>query len=83
MAKYKNHNVAERLVRQFNNNQSSVALAVGASRQAVNQWMEKGFIPPRWALTIEKVSGGLITANEVMETAIYVQDPNNREQQKG
>lgn len=82
MARYKNHLVVERLIKQFNGNQSNAAVAVGTSRQVINQWLEKGFIPPRWAAIIERVSGGLITATEVMETAIFIQDPVNKKKAK-
>lgn len=76
----KNHKVVERLLEFFSNSPTSAGIALGTTRQNVNLWIVKGYIPPRWASLVETATGKKITALEVMETAIFFQDPANKKQ---
>lgn len=73
--KTKDHKVADRLV-EFFGTPANAATALKAhsakmSRQLVSTWVRQGYIPARWAPTIEQATGGKISALEVMETAVY------------
>ena len=78
MTRVKNHKTIERLLSFYGDSPSNAGKALNTTRQNVNLWREKGYIPPRWALNVEKATGGSITATEVIETAIWYQDPMNR-----
>lgn len=42
---------------------------VPVSRQNVHQWTKRGYIPTKFALKVELVTKGVVTANEVLVAA--------------
>ena len=42
---------------------------VPVSRQNVHQWTKRGYIPTKFALKVEVVTNGAVTANEVLVAA--------------
>lgn len=78
MTRMKNHKTIERLLAFYGDSPTNAGRALNTTRQNVNLWREKGYVPARWASSVEKATGGSITAIEVMETAIWFQDPVNR-----
>jgi alanine-glyoxylate transaminase/serine-glyoxylate transaminase/serine-pyruvate transaminase len=61
-------NCAERLVTQFGS-QAEVARRLKLDRAVVNHWVKVGYIPSRWGVEIEHVTGGAIQAVEVIAEA--------------
>ena len=55
----------EKLVEHFKT-ASALASAVGVGRAAISRWKDEG-IPPGRALQLERVSGGVVTAQEILE----------------
>ncbi|EBU6994991.1 helix-turn-helix domain-containing protein [Salmonella enterica subsp. enterica serovar Bredeney] len=45
--------------------QRAIAKALGISPQAVNQWLSKSVIPPRYVLTICEMTGWKIVPHDV------------------
>src|SRR6267143_724260 len=61
-------NCATRLVEIFGS-QADVARAFRLDRAVVNNWVKSGYVPARWAMEFEHVSGGKIAAVEVLNQA--------------
>jgi alanine-glyoxylate transaminase/serine-glyoxylate transaminase/serine-pyruvate transaminase len=61
-------NCAERLTALFGS-QSEVARALAVERAVVNNWVKSGYVPARWAIEIERVTGGRIAAVDVLDEA--------------
>jgi alanine-glyoxylate transaminase/serine-glyoxylate transaminase/serine-pyruvate transaminase len=61
-------NCAERLVRLFGS-QAEVARRLRLDRAVVNNWVKSGYVPARWAMEVEALSSGNITAVEVLNEA--------------
>ena len=61
-------NCAERLVGLFGS-QAEVARRLRLDRAVVSNWVKSGYVPARWAMEVEHVSGGAITALEVLNEA--------------
>jgi alanine-glyoxylate transaminase/serine-glyoxylate transaminase/serine-pyruvate transaminase len=61
-------NCAERLVRQFGS-QAEVARQLKIDRAVVNNWVKSGYVPARWAVEVEALTGGEIPALEVLNEA--------------
>ncbi len=61
-------NCAERLVSHFGS-QAEVARALKLDRAVVSNWVKSGYIPARWAVEVEAVTEGAITALEVLNEA--------------
>ena len=63
-----NPNCAERLVSIFGS-QADVARAFRLDRAVVNNWVKSGYVPARWAMEVERATGGRIAAVEVLNEA--------------
>ena len=61
-------NCAERLVAIFGS-QAEVARRFRLDRAVVNNWVKSGYVPARWAMEVEHVSGGQVTAVEILNEA--------------
>ncbi len=61
-------NCAERLVEIFGS-QADVARAFRLDRAVVNNWVKSGYVPARWAMEVERVTGGKVAAVEVLNEA--------------
>jgi len=61
-------NCAERLVALYGS-QAEVARRFRLDRAVVNNWVKSGYVPARWAMEVEQVSGGQIAAVEVLNEA--------------
>lgn len=61
-------NCATRLVELFGS-QAEVARRFCLDRAVVNHWVKVGYVPARWAMEVEQVSGGQISAVEVLNEA--------------
>ncbi len=61
-------NCIERLVALFGT-QAEVARRFCLDRAVVNNWVKSGYIPARWAIEVEQVSGGAVSAVEVLNEA--------------
>jgi DNA-binding transcriptional regulator YdaS (Cro superfamily) len=61
-------NCAERLVALFGS-QAEAARRMKLDRAVVNNWVKSGYIPSRWAVEVEGVTGGQILATEVLNEA--------------
>lgn len=61
-------NCADRLVALFGS-QAEVARRLKLDRAVVNNWVKSGYVPSRWAMEIERLSEGQITAVEVLNEA--------------
>jgi hypothetical protein len=61
-------NCAERLVSIFGS-QAEVARRMKLDRAVVSHWVKSGYIPSRWAVEVEHLSGGRIAATEVLNEA--------------
>ncbi|HEX9672135.1 MAG TPA: aminotransferase class V-fold PLP-dependent enzyme [Burkholderiales bacterium] len=61
-------NCAERLVVLFGS-QAEVARRFRLDRAVVNNWVKSGYVPARWAMEVEQVTGGQIAAVEVLNEA--------------
>ena len=61
-------NCAERLVEIFGS-QADVARAFQLDRAVVNNWVKTGYVPARWAMEVEQLTGGRILAVDVLNDA--------------
>ena len=61
-------NCAERLVEIFGS-QAGVARAFRLDRAVVNNWVKVGYVPARWAMEVEQLTGGTIPAVDVLNDA--------------
>ncbi len=61
-------NCAERLVSLFGS-QAEVARRLQVDRAVVNNWVKSGYVPARWAVEVEALSAGEITALELLNEA--------------
>ena len=61
-------NSAERLVGMFGS-QAEVARALRLDRAVVNNWIKSGYVPARWAMEVERLTEGKISADEVLKDA--------------
>jgi alanine-glyoxylate transaminase/serine-glyoxylate transaminase/serine-pyruvate transaminase len=61
-------NCAERLVALFGS-QAEVARRFRLDRAVVNNWVKSGYVPARWAMEVEQMTGGHIAAVEVLNEA--------------
>ncbi len=61
-------NCAERLVSIFGS-QAEVARRMRLDRAVVNNWVKSGYIPSRWAVEVEHLSGGQIAATDILNEA--------------
>src|SRR5687768_1671026 len=61
-------NCALRLVALFGS-QAEVARRFRLDRAVVNNWVKAGYVPARWAMEVEHVSGGEIAAVDVLNEA--------------
>lgn len=61
-------NCAERLVIIFGS-QAEVARRFRLDRAVVNNWVKSGYVPARWAMEVEHVTGGQILAVEILSEA--------------
>ncbi|MCC6610930.1 MAG: aminotransferase class V-fold PLP-dependent enzyme [Burkholderiales bacterium] len=58
----------ERLVSLFGS-QAEVARRLSLDRAVVSNWVKSGYVPARWAIEIERVSDGRISAVEILDEA--------------
>jgi alanine-glyoxylate transaminase / serine-glyoxylate transaminase / serine-pyruvate transaminase len=61
-------NCAERLVAIFGS-QAEVARRFRLDRAVVNNWVKSGYVPARWAMEVEHVTSGQVSAVEVLNEA--------------
>ena len=61
-------NCAERLVELFGS-QAEVARRFSLDRAVVNNWVKSGYVPARWAMEVEQVTNGEVTAAEILNDA--------------
>jgi alanine-glyoxylate transaminase/serine-glyoxylate transaminase/serine-pyruvate transaminase len=61
-------NCAERLVSLFGS-QAEVARRLQVDRAVVNNWVKSGYVPARWAVEVEALTAGQITALELLNEA--------------
>ena len=61
-------NCAERLVSIFGS-QAEVARRFRLDRAVVNNWVKSGYVPARWAMEVEHVTDGQVTAVEILNEA--------------
>ncbi|MCX7960510.1 MAG: aminotransferase class V-fold PLP-dependent enzyme [Burkholderiales bacterium] len=61
-------NCAARLVALFGS-QAEVARAFQVDRAVVHHWVKTGYVPARWAGEVERLTGGRISALEVIQEA--------------
>jgi len=61
-------NCAERLV-EFFGTQAEVSRRLKLDRAVVSNWVKSGYVPARWAMEVEAVTGGQIQALEVLNEA--------------
>ncbi len=61
-------NCAERLVEIFGS-QAEVARRFSLDRAVVNNWVKSGYVPARWAMEVEQVTGGDVSAADVLNEA--------------
>src|ERR1041385_1264713 len=61
-------NCAERLVSLFGS-QAEVARRFRLDRAVVNHWIKSGYVPARWAMEVEHVTEGQISAVEILNEA--------------
>jgi alanine-glyoxylate transaminase/serine-glyoxylate transaminase/serine-pyruvate transaminase len=61
-------NCAERLVSLFGS-QAEVARRFRLDRAVVNNWVKSGYVPARWAMEVEHVTDGRISAVEILNEA--------------
>jgi alanine-glyoxylate transaminase/serine-glyoxylate transaminase/serine-pyruvate transaminase len=59
---------AERLVALFGS-QAEVARRMKLDRAVVSHWVKSGYIPSRWAVEVEHLSGGEIAATDILNEA--------------
>ncbi|HZN26115.1 MAG TPA: aminotransferase class V-fold PLP-dependent enzyme, partial [Burkholderiales bacterium] len=61
-------NCAERLVALFGS-QAEVARRFRVDRAVVNNWVKSGYVPARWAMEVEHVTDGQVSAVEILNEA--------------
>ena len=61
-------NCAERLVALFGS-QAEVARRFRLDRAVVNNWVKSGYVPARWAMEVENVTGGEVSAADILNEA--------------
>ncbi|HET6492318.1 MAG TPA: aminotransferase class V-fold PLP-dependent enzyme [Burkholderiales bacterium] len=61
-------NCAERLVALFGS-QAEVARRFRLDRAVVNNWVKSGYVPARWAMEVEHVTGGAISTIDILNEA--------------
>ena len=61
-------NCADRLVTLFGT-QAEVARQFRLDRAVVNNWVKSGYVPARWAMEVERATGGGIPAVEILNEA--------------
>ena len=61
-------NCAERLVQLFGS-QAELARRLRLDRAVVSNWVKSGYVPARWAMEVEHLTGGEISALEVLNEA--------------
>jgi alanine-glyoxylate transaminase / serine-glyoxylate transaminase / serine-pyruvate transaminase len=61
-------NCAERLVALFGS-QAEVARRFRVDRAVVNNWVKSGYVPARWAMEVEHVTGGQVSAVDILNEA--------------
>ena len=61
-------NCAERLVALFGS-QAEVARRLRLDRAVVNNWVKSGYVPARWAMEVEALTSGGISAVELLNEA--------------
>jgi DNA-binding transcriptional regulator YdaS (Cro superfamily) len=61
-------NCAERLVTLFGS-QAEVARRFRVDRAVVNNWVKSGYVPARWAMEVEHVTDGQVSAVEILNEA--------------
>lgn len=61
-------NCAERLVALFGS-QAEVSRRLKTDRAVVNNWVKSGYVPSRWAMEIEHVTDGQISATDILNEA--------------
>src|SRR3970282_2152132 len=61
-------NCAERLVAFFGS-QAEVARRLRLDRAVVNNWVKSGYVPARWAMEVEALTSGGVSAVEVLNEA--------------
>ncbi len=61
-------NCAQRLVELFGS-QAEVARRFSLDRAVVNNWVKSGYVPARWAMEVEQVTGGAVTATDILNEA--------------
>jgi alanine-glyoxylate transaminase/serine-glyoxylate transaminase/serine-pyruvate transaminase len=61
-------NCAERLVELFGS-QAEVARRFRLDRAVVNNWVKSGYVPARWAMEVEHVTRGQVSAVEILNEA--------------
>src|SRR5471030_847584 len=61
-------NCAERLVSIFGS-QAEVARRFQLDRAVVNNWVKSGYVPARWAMEVERVTSGNLSAVEILNEA--------------
>jgi alanine-glyoxylate transaminase/serine-glyoxylate transaminase/serine-pyruvate transaminase len=61
-------NCAERLVALFGS-QAEVARRLRLDRAVVNNWVKFGYVPARWAMEVEHLTSGQVSAVEVLNEA--------------
>ena len=59
------HKLLNRMVRIFGS-QTNIAKQLNIDPMAISQWKSRGYIPTNRALQIEKLTGGLVTALDVI-----------------
>jgi len=64
-------NCAERLVAIFGS-QAEVARRFRLDRAVVNNWIKSGYVPARWAVEVEHVTGGQVSAVEILNEATAI-----------
>ncbi|MBI3041235.1 MAG: aminotransferase class V-fold PLP-dependent enzyme [Betaproteobacteria bacterium] len=61
-------NCAERLVRLFGS-QAEVARRLRLDRAVVSNWVKSGYVPARWAMEVEALTSGQVSAFDVLTEA--------------
>jgi len=61
-------NCADRLVALFGS-QAEVSRRFRVDRAVVNNWVKSGYVPSRWAMEVERLTDGAISAVEVLNEA--------------
>lgn len=59
---------------EFFGSVSAAARALDTTRAGINQWKNFGYIPPHWAMRVEKATGGRIKAVDILKEAEMVRE---------